>query len=131
MALNGFGLAVSVAVLNIFYHDRTKPVPQWLHFLGFNILARIACFNKAPGGGRIEDTHGIVKVQEINGIDQGKDNTWSKQPQLEERATVEERNEKDWTRMARIIDRFCFIVAILMTVGLLLFLLVKLYAHTY
>ncbi len=134
MALNGFGLAVSVSVLNIFYHDRSKAVPQWLHFLAFYVLARIACFSNAPRRGKIEDnittdTHGTVKVEKINGIDDEKTPT-RKEHQLEEKESLQERNEKDWTRMARIIDRFCFFLALLMTVGLLLFLLLGLFSRT-
>ena len=130
MILTGASLIATVIILNIFYHDPSKKVPDWAHCCVLDTLASVSCFKRKK---RHRKTS-LVKIQPENVNDEvavnGKkteDNATiaqrvvSKENVLfEERESaqeIKERNKREWARLARIIDRLCFLIAVIAVIG--------------
>ncbi len=145
MAITATSLFCTVLILNIYYHNPKKPLPNWLRMITLNLLAKAMCFSTQKGKTiQVLPTNGHVgslhEVRSIGDIDV-KENLNLKCPTpltvpsditqfvrnlsaKEEEKVHLEKNREDWQRVARIIDRLCLIITVIAVFSLILFLVI-------
>ena len=144
MALNVASLIATVVIVNLFYHDPTKRVPDWLHTLA---LKGVTTTLRFPSGRRKIDTDPGIKLQlefSTSNISGDSAVTTDKTKMMEapsvtriqggwpeEKEDFEamvKKNKAEWARLARILDRLCLVLASIAIVILTILLILGIHS---
>ncbi len=113
MAMTGMSLMLTIAILNIYHHDASKPVPAWLDKLVLRLLARVLCMHKSN-----------KRMRHVDDVDEASENEIIPQDQKhplfpadvlkyihllmhkEKTKDVNGDNKNQWVQVGKVIDRF-------------------------
>ena len=119
LVLTTLSLIVTVFVLRMFFHDPSKPVPRWL--IGKNKMMGITPVEPKQEEEGIKDSIEFdIKGQLPHAIAE----YFRRMTEKEAENRDDEDSRADWERAARNVDKFCFVVMLIMTIGLLVFLII-------
>ena len=144
MTLNVASLIATVVIVNLFYHDPTKRVPDWLHNL---VLKGIATTLRFPSGRRKIDMDPGIKLQlEFTTLNVSGDSavTTDKTKMMEapsgtrthgglpeEKEDFEglvKKNKAEWARVARILGKLCLVLTSIAIVILTILLILGIHS---
>ena len=144
LALNVASLIATVVIVNLFYHDPTKRVPDWLNNI---VLKGIATILRFPSGRRKIDTDpGIILKLEYatSNVSCDSATTTDKTKMMEgplvtrmpggwpeEKEDFEgmvKKNKAEWARVSRILDRLCLLLIFIAIVVLTLLLIIGIHS---
>ena len=127
MIITALSLLATVLTLGVYHHSPNTPVPKWIRVVAFNFTGTLffcgkkKSWLKNPKGNNTNAVHDI-KVIELD-KDQKDIATTALPPEAtklcseylrkyKEDKEVEQ-NREDWQRVARVLDRFFFVVFVL------------------
>ena len=131
MAVTALSLIATVVIVNVFYHDPTRRVPDWLRKSVLDVLARATCFTSGRKSNQTE-VH-VKEIPENVSVSQGKEEMGAYKdqdikpqhvayPKSRERQIEEYKIE--WQRVSKIIDRFCLLITCFAAFVLFIFLVI-------
>ena len=146
MAITATSLFCTVMILNVYYHNPKKPLPNWLRFITMNLLAKAMCFSTQKGktiqilpttnglAGSLNEVRSITDVEVKENLDLKCPSPVTVPADItrfvktlsakEEEQVYLEKNREDWQRVARIIDRLCLVITVTAVFSLILFLVI-------
>ena len=144
MAMNVASLIATVVIVNLFYHDPTRRVPDLLHCL---VLKGISTILRFPSGRRKIDTDPGIRLQleyATSNVSCDSTTTTDKTTMMEapsvtrmhggwpeEKEDFEgmvKKNKAEWARVSRILDRLCLLLTSIAILVLTLLLIIGIHS---
>ena len=116
-------LFLTILIIGIFYKEPSTPIPQWLQFFTFKMIKPITFIGDIPKQKQVSPNQSLELVNKENSNGKKEENEENIKENEENLDVRNDEHGVQWQMVAKILDRFLFIVnlsAILISVLILI-----------